>query len=53
MDHNNLVVGNEVVTNCYGLKLEASDGKNTGQTEQMFRIIPSPNAEPNKDQDYA
>ncbi len=47
--------GNEFVSNCYGLKFEASDGKKYKQdaanTEGIFRIImsvPSPNAEPLK-----
>ena len=47
--------GSEVVTNCHGLKLEASDGKkyeiDCADTEGMFRIvqsIPSPKAEPFK-----
>ncbi|MCK5808439.1 Bro-N domain-containing protein [bacterium] len=45
----------EVVTNCHGLKLEASDGKkyrtDCANTEGIFRIIqsiPSPKAEPFK-----
>jgi prophage antirepressor-like protein len=47
--------GSEVVTNCHGLKLEASDGKkyttDCANTQNMFRIIqsiPSPKAEPFK-----
>lgn len=47
--------GNEVVTFCHGLKLEASDGKkyetDCTNTEGIFRIIqsiPSPKAEPFK-----
>lgn len=47
--------GSEVVTNCHGLKLEASDGKkyktDCANTQTMFRIIqsiPSPKAEPFK-----
>lgn len=47
--------GSEVVTNCHGLKLEASDGKkyttDCASTKTMFRIIqsiPSPKAEPFK-----
>src|SRR3990172_3526707 len=47
--------GSEIVTNCHGLKLEASDGKkyetDCSNTEGMFRIIqsiPSPKAEPLK-----
>lgn len=47
--------GNETVTNCHGLKLRASDGKqrmtDVADTEQLFRIIqsiPSPKAEPFK-----
>ncbi len=47
--------GSEVVTNCHGLKLEASDGKkyisDCANTKDMFRIvqsIPSPKAEPFK-----
>ncbi len=37
--------GNESVTNCHQLKLEAADGKNyktdVADTEQLFRIIQS------------
>lgn len=47
--------GNEVVTFCHGLKLEAKDGKkyltDCANTEGIFRIIqsvPSPKAEPFK-----
>jgi DNA-damage-inducible protein D len=47
--------GNETVTNCNQLKLEAEDGKNrltdVGNVEQIFRLIqsiPSPKAEPFK-----
>ena len=47
--------GFEVVTNCYQLKLQASDGKmrltDVADTEQLFRLIqsiPSPKAEPFK-----
>ena len=47
--------GNETVTNCYQLKLQAEDGKrrltDVADTEQLFRIIqsiPSPKAEPFK-----
>ena len=47
--------GNETVTNCYQLKLKASDGKmrltDVADTEQLFRVIqsvPSPKAEPFK-----
>lgn len=47
--------GNETVTNCHGLKMEASDGKmrltDVANTEQLFRLIqsiPSPKAEPFK-----
>ncbi len=47
--------GSEVVTNCHGLKLEASDGKkyktDCANTEGIFRLIqsiPSPKAEPFK-----
>jgi hypothetical protein len=49
------VEGNETVTNCHGLKMEASDGKmritDVADTEQLFRLIqsiPSPKAEPFK-----
>lgn len=47
--------GNETVTNCNQLKLEAEDGKmrltDIADTEQLFRLIqsiPSPKAEPFK-----
>ena len=47
--------GNETVTNCNGLKMEAADGKmrltDVATTEQLFRLIqsiPSPKAEPFK-----
>jgi len=47
--------GNETVTNCNALKLEAADGKmrltDVADTEQLLRLIqsiPSPNAEPFK-----
>ena len=47
--------GNETVTNCHGLKMNASDGKkrltDVADTEQLLRIIqsiPSPKAEPFK-----
>ncbi len=47
--------GNESVTNCHQLKMQASDGKNyktdVADTEQLFRLIqsiPSPKAEPFK-----
>ena len=47
--------GNETVTNCNGLKMEAKDGKmrmtDVADTEQIFRLIqsiPSPKAEPFK-----
>jgi len=47
--------GNETVTNCHGLKLEAADGKfrltDVADQEQLFRLIqsiPSPKAEPFK-----
>lgn len=49
------VEGNETVTNCYGLKMLAPDGKmrltDVADTEQLFRLIqtiPSPKAEPFK-----
>lgn len=45
--------GNETVTNCHGLKMQAADGKmrltDVADTEQLFRLIqsiPSPKAEP-------
>jgi hypothetical protein len=47
--------GNETVTNCNGLKMEAPDGRmrltDVADTEQLFRFIqsiPSPKAEPFK-----
>ena len=47
--------GNESVTNCNQLKLQAEDGKfyktDVGNVEQIFRLIqsiPSPKAEPFK-----
>ncbi len=47
--------GNETVTNCNGLKMQASDGKmrltDVADIEQLFRLIqsiPSPKAEPFK-----
>lgn len=47
--------GNETVTNCNGLKMEAADGKmrltDVADTEQLLRLIqsiPSPKAEPFK-----
>ena len=47
--------GNETVTNCHALKLQAADGKmrktDVANTEQLFRLIqsiPSPKAEPFK-----
>ena len=47
--------GNETVTNCNGLKMQAPDGKmrltDVADTEQIFRLIqsiPSPKAEPFK-----
>ena len=47
--------GNETVTNCNGLKMQALDGKmrmtDVADTEQLFRLIqsiPSPKAEPFK-----
>ncbi len=47
--------GNETVTNCHGLKMQAVDGKmrltDVVSTEQLFRLvqsIPSPKAEPFK-----
>ncbi|WP_396167911.1 Bro-N domain-containing protein [Flavobacterium sp.] len=49
------VEGNETVTNCHGLKMQAADGKmrlaDVATTEQLFRLIqsiPSPKAEPFK-----
>lgn len=50
-----LAEGNETVTNCNGLKMQAADGKmrliDVADTEQLFRLIqsiPSPKAEPFK-----
>jgi prophage antirepressor-like protein len=50
-----LAEGNETVTICNGLKMEAPDGKmrmtDVADTEQLFRLIqsiPSPKAEPFK-----
>ena len=47
--------GNETVTNCHGLKMQAADGKmrltDVASSEQLFRLIqsiPSPKAEPFK-----
>jgi hypothetical protein len=47
--------GNETVTNCHGLKMQAPDGKmritDVADTSQLFRLIqsiPSPKAEPFK-----
>ncbi len=47
--------GNQTVTNCHGLKMEAPDGKmrmtDVADTNQLFRLIqsiPSPKAEPLK-----
>lgn len=47
--------GNETVTNCHGLKMQAADGKmrmtDVADVEQLFRLvqsIPSPKAEPFK-----
>lgn len=47
--------GNETVTNCNALKMQATDGKmrltDVGNVEQIFRLIqsiPSPKAEPFK-----
>jgi len=47
--------GNETMTNCHGLKMQAPDGKmrltDVADTEQLFRLIqsiPSPKAEPFK-----
>ena len=47
--------GNETVTNCHGLKMQAADGKmrmtDVADTEQLFRLIqsvPSSKAEPFK-----
>lgn len=50
-----LAEGNQTVTNCNGLKMQAPDGKmrmtDVANTEQLFRLIqsiPSPKAEPFK-----
>ncbi len=50
-----LAEGNQTVTNCNGLKMEAPDGKmrmtDVADVEQLFRLIqsiPSPKAEPIK-----
>ena len=50
-----LAEGNETVTNCNGLKMQAADGKmrmtDVANTQQLFRLIqsiPSPKAEPFK-----
>jgi hypothetical protein len=50
-----LAEGNQTVTNCNGLKMEAPDGKmrltDVADVEQIFRLIqtiPSPKAEPFK-----
>jgi len=47
--------GNETVTNCHGLKMQAADGKirmtdvaDTGQLFRLIQSIPSPKAEPFK-----
>lgn len=47
--------GNELVTNCYQLKLRAADGKmrltdvaDQGQLFRLIQSIPSPKAEPFK-----
>ena len=47
--------GNDTVTKCHGLKMQAPDGKmrltDVADTEQLFRLIqsiPSPKAEPFK-----
>ncbi len=55
LKHRLLKEGNETVTNCNQLKIEASDGKmrltDVADTEQLFRLIqsiPSPKAEPFK-----
>ena len=47
--------GNETVTNCHGLKMQAADGKmrltDVADNQQLFRLIqsiPSPKAEPFK-----
>ncbi len=55
LKHRLLKEGNETVTNCNQLKMEAPDGKmrltDVADTEQLFRLIqsiPSPKAEPFK-----
>ena len=55
LKHRLLKEGNETVTNCNRLKLEAEDGKmrltDVADSEQLFRLIqsiPSPKAEPFK-----
>jgi BRO family, N-terminal domain len=55
LKHRLLKEGNETVTNCNQLKLQAEDGKmrmtDVADTEQLFRLIqsiPSPKAEPFK-----
>lgn len=55
LKHRLIKEGNETVTNCNRLKLEAEDGKmrftDVADTEQLFRLIqsiPSPKAEPFK-----
>jgi len=55
LKHRLLKEGNETVTNCNALKMEAPDGKmrltDVADTEQLFRLIqsiPSPKAEPFK-----
>ncbi len=55
LKHRLLKEGNETVTNCNRLKMEAEDGKqrftDVADTEQLFRLIqsiPSPKAEPFK-----
>ena len=55
LKHRLIKEGNETVTNCNQLKLQAEDGKkrltDVADTEQLFRVIqsiPSPKAEPFK-----
>ena len=55
LKHRLLKEGNQTVTNCNRLKLEAEDGRmrltDVADTEQLFRLIqsiPSPKAEPFK-----
>ena len=55
LKHRLVKEGNETVTNCNQLKLQAEDGKmrltDVADTEQLFRLIqsiPSPKAEPFK-----